>query len=135
MVVQSPAPSLSWVAELRKLAPRARGLPWNVPRAPGPRPAFLALRASPASENGRERWWDYWPGEWHVSLQSPVFKAMTCKCQHAAHSRVLMQHLPPCPPSPCSAERGKQVGLEEERPPAGGHLLFILGARERGVLN
>lgn len=42
-------------AELRKLAPRAWGLPWNVPQAPGPQPAFLALRACPASERGREK--------------------------------------------------------------------------------
>lgn len=69
MVVQSPPPS--WVAELRNLPP---GLGVSLGMCPGrqaPRPAFLALRASPASENGRERWWDYWPGEWHVSLKKP----------------------------------------------------------------
>lgn len=44
MVVQSPAPSLSWVAELRKLAPQARGLPWNVP--PGARPPACIPRAA-----------------------------------------------------------------------------------------
>lgn len=36
--------------------PRAWGLPWNVPWAPGPQPAFLALRASPASENPPKSW-------------------------------------------------------------------------------
>lgn len=45
--------------------------PGMCPGRQAPQPAFLALRASPASENGRERWWDYWPGEWHVSLQKP----------------------------------------------------------------
>lgn len=48
--------SQAWLgAELRKLAPWAWGLPWNVPQAPGPQPAFLALRACPASGRGREK--------------------------------------------------------------------------------
>ncbi|KAK2497771.1 hypothetical protein MC885_015643 [Smutsia gigantea] len=42
-------------AELRKLAPRARGLPWNVLWASGPQPAFLELRGSPASQHGRSQ--------------------------------------------------------------------------------
>lgn len=55
MGVPSAAPRLSWTPSCVNLPPRAQGLPWNVPQAPGPQLAFLALRGSPASKRRRER--------------------------------------------------------------------------------